>query len=222
MLGQQSQIPSWIKNTAKWWGEGKVSDSEFISALQWLIDQKILVLPKSGNVSSSQPEQTPKSPSLTLKNPLLKYLPNITDLPFSSLWTIQNTNSTTINAKSLAVNGKSLSFKTGIERVLKKESPISPTSVIIDLYKFTFVDDAGLYFQDNKLSYASYGSPLPYTHSNAECIDAWAHVDNTRFLKVMCRQASTIILVEGQGTDIHIEKDVWGIIDITLSKVPYS
>ena len=218
MLGQQSQIPSWIKNTAKWWGEDKISDSEFISALQWLVDQKILVLPQS----IPHPEQTLKSPSVTLKNPLLAYLPNVTDLPFSSLWTIQNTNSTTIDPKSLTVGGKSLSFKTGIERVLKKESPISPTLVILDLYKFTFVDDAGLYFQNNKLSYSNVDSPIPYTHGNAECIDRWAHVDNTRALKIMCRQASTIILVEGQGTDIHIEKDVWGITDIILSKVPYS
>jgi len=41
---QSTPIPSWIKNTAKWWADGQVSDSEFIKALQWLIDQKILVV----------------------------------------------------------------------------------------------------------------------------------------------------------------------------------
>ncbi len=34
----QGDIPSWVKNNAVWWGEDKISDSEFISALQFLIN----------------------------------------------------------------------------------------------------------------------------------------------------------------------------------------
>jgi hypothetical protein len=34
----QSDIPSWVKNNAIWWGEDKISDSEFLSALQYLIN----------------------------------------------------------------------------------------------------------------------------------------------------------------------------------------
>lgn len=34
----QSDIPAWVKNNAVWWGEDKISDSEFISALQYLIN----------------------------------------------------------------------------------------------------------------------------------------------------------------------------------------
>jgi len=30
-------IPSWVKTNAVWWGEGQISDSEFLSALQYLI-----------------------------------------------------------------------------------------------------------------------------------------------------------------------------------------
>jgi len=39
---QENLIPSWIKNTAGWWSEGSVSDSDFISSIQWLIDNKVL------------------------------------------------------------------------------------------------------------------------------------------------------------------------------------
>jgi len=49
---EQSSLPSWIKNTAKWWAEGKVGDTDFINALQWLINQKILVVPQT-SVSQS-------------------------------------------------------------------------------------------------------------------------------------------------------------------------
>jgi hypothetical protein len=37
-----NHIPSWIKDTAKWWSEGKVSNSEFIQTIQYLIQQGTL------------------------------------------------------------------------------------------------------------------------------------------------------------------------------------
>ena len=42
---EESMIPSWIKNTAKFWVEGNVSDIEFINALQYLINENILEIP---------------------------------------------------------------------------------------------------------------------------------------------------------------------------------
>ncbi len=35
-------IPSWIKDTAKFWVEGSITDTEFLAAIQYLIDQGIL------------------------------------------------------------------------------------------------------------------------------------------------------------------------------------
>ncbi len=40
--GQQALIPGWIKNTAKWWSEGQTGDSDFLNAMQYLIDNNIL------------------------------------------------------------------------------------------------------------------------------------------------------------------------------------
>ena len=37
-------IPSWIKNNAKWWADGDIPDSAFVSALQWLIKNGIMQL----------------------------------------------------------------------------------------------------------------------------------------------------------------------------------
>ncbi len=36
--------PSWIKDTAGWWAEGFVSDSEFVNGLQYLISQGIITV----------------------------------------------------------------------------------------------------------------------------------------------------------------------------------
>lgn len=41
----ENSVPSWIKQTAKYWVEGYVSDQEFISALQYLVNEGVLVLP---------------------------------------------------------------------------------------------------------------------------------------------------------------------------------
>ncbi len=39
---QESSIPSWIKNTARWWSQNQTSDSDFLAAIQYLIDQGML------------------------------------------------------------------------------------------------------------------------------------------------------------------------------------
>ena len=36
------QIPAWIKNNAKWWSEGTIGDSDFVSGIQYLITQGII------------------------------------------------------------------------------------------------------------------------------------------------------------------------------------
>ena len=42
---EESLVPTWIKNTALWYGEGQVSDAEFVSALQFLINQDVIKVP---------------------------------------------------------------------------------------------------------------------------------------------------------------------------------
>ena len=37
-------VPSWIKDTAGWWAEGLVSDSEFVNGFQYLISQGIITV----------------------------------------------------------------------------------------------------------------------------------------------------------------------------------
>lgn len=39
---QEPSIPSWIKNTARWWSQNQTGDSDFLMAVQYLIDHGIL------------------------------------------------------------------------------------------------------------------------------------------------------------------------------------
>ncbi|KAG2478596.1 MAG: hypothetical protein NPMRTH1_400004 [Nitrosopumilales archaeon] len=38
------EIPSWIKNNAKWWSEGMITDEAFIQSIQWLIANGVIVI----------------------------------------------------------------------------------------------------------------------------------------------------------------------------------
>ena len=39
---KQYEIPNWIKDNAKWWAEGLITDQDYINGLQYLISQGIL------------------------------------------------------------------------------------------------------------------------------------------------------------------------------------
>jgi len=40
-------IPGWIKNTAKWWSQGTLSDNEFIQGIQYLVSHGIVKIPET-------------------------------------------------------------------------------------------------------------------------------------------------------------------------------
>ena len=66
---QSTEIPSWIKNTAKFWANGSISDSEFGEAVSFLIEQKIIrvEMPVKDN-----PELQNKINQLELENKILQ------------------------------------------------------------------------------------------------------------------------------------------------------
>lgn len=41
-LGEKTEIPDWYKINGKWWTERKITDSEFVKGLQYLVNQKII------------------------------------------------------------------------------------------------------------------------------------------------------------------------------------
>ena len=39
---EEYTIPSWIKNNAGWWADNKINDNDFISGIEYLIENKIV------------------------------------------------------------------------------------------------------------------------------------------------------------------------------------
>jgi len=56
ILGFSTDVPDWIKTYAKNWATGGISDSEFISGLNFMIQNKIIVIPNGDSPYSTVDE----------------------------------------------------------------------------------------------------------------------------------------------------------------------
>ena len=50
----KSVVPHWIKNNAKWWADGSISDSEFLSGIKYLIEKQIILLDSDVKIPAIQ------------------------------------------------------------------------------------------------------------------------------------------------------------------------
>lgn len=77
---EEGLIPAWIKSTAGFWVNDKISDSEFIAALQYLVKEGILVIPEKSTASEPSSIVTPKPSTTVIPTPSVitkKYQPNL-------------------------------------------------------------------------------------------------------------------------------------------------
>ena len=53
--GDPVPMPDWIRNNAEWWAIGEITDSDFVSGIEFMLENNIIVIsniPSSGNVST--------------------------------------------------------------------------------------------------------------------------------------------------------------------------
>ena len=46
-------VPQWVKNTAGWWAEDKISEDEFVKGIEFLVKERIIDNVKTGNAESA-------------------------------------------------------------------------------------------------------------------------------------------------------------------------
>ena len=54
VLADSSSIPVWVKNNAKWWSEGSISEVEYLKSLEYLITKGIINIPQKIEVTAAQ------------------------------------------------------------------------------------------------------------------------------------------------------------------------
>ncbi|MCH7647685.1 MAG: hypothetical protein IIA83_03670, partial [Thaumarchaeota archaeon] len=45
--GGSESFPNWFRNVAAWWSDGEISDSDFVSSAEFLINEGLISLPDS-------------------------------------------------------------------------------------------------------------------------------------------------------------------------------
>lgn len=58
-LVKTTHIPDWIRNNAKWWSEGSIEDSDFLSGIQFMIQNDIIRIPDLPEQTSEAQEHIP-------------------------------------------------------------------------------------------------------------------------------------------------------------------
>src|SRR3972149_5667588 len=53
VLADSSSIPVWVKNNAKWWSEGSISEGEYLKSLEYLITKEIINIPQKIEVTAA-------------------------------------------------------------------------------------------------------------------------------------------------------------------------
>jgi hypothetical protein len=43
---QNNKIPDWVKNNAKWWADGSISDDSFVQGIQFMIKEGLMRVSK--------------------------------------------------------------------------------------------------------------------------------------------------------------------------------
>ena len=66
----ESKVPEWIQNTARWYGEGKITEGEFLNAIKFLLENKIIVIAPTVETPPVTSETPPTSP---VAKPRLNY-----------------------------------------------------------------------------------------------------------------------------------------------------
>ena len=49
----ETSIPAWIKNNAGWWATDQIDDSAFLQGIQYLIQERIMIIPPTETSESS-------------------------------------------------------------------------------------------------------------------------------------------------------------------------
>jgi hypothetical protein len=57
--GPSLNIPDWIKNNAGWWATDQIADSDFVSGIQYLINQGIMKIPPTTPGSGTESDEIP-------------------------------------------------------------------------------------------------------------------------------------------------------------------
>ena len=99
-------VPEWVKNTAGWWADDLISETEFVNSLQYLIKVGIIVVPQAETTL-----EIPGYPDWLINNPSWQTAREVTNSDFTNFDTSYVKEKVTESDGFLTLNG--IKYKAG-------------------------------------------------------------------------------------------------------------
>ncbi|MGI0027117.1 MAG: hypothetical protein ACREAD_04670 [Nitrosopumilaceae archaeon] len=217
VIAQQASIPSWVKDTALWWGQGKISDSEFVRAIQYLISQKILTVPNALPVNSTTQKPSPVNSTTQQKptplppvNPLSAYLPSQDDI--GTRWSAQGE---AVHSKYLDSKGATKS----IEQVYVKTNTASNVATV-DIGEFNSDSSARSVLSQNTAFWKQerFATWQFQSDTSIPCIAIARATSQVSAIDMVCIVGRTVIQFDVNG--IGVDNDMNLIANSVLKRFP--
>lgn len=126
-------VPEWVKNNASWYGQGIISETEFLNAIKFLIENDVLVIDTKDTEIAKIPEAVIEIPSANSDvGSTGFYVPLNLEIPSGTKVTWVNSDAVSHNIQSLDDSGNVVDLFN------------SPPLNTGDRFEFTFEDD-GVY-----------------------------------------------------------------------------
>lgn len=124
---QENLIPNWIKKTTQWWSQNQTSDSDFVNAIQYLIDHNVLQLGsvQTNNVTSGMSGTTSQDSQLKQKLSDLQNRYDALQSKYNLL--LQQVKSITAQSSSSNVNTDSI-FAVAVRPVIQSDGFFETTT----------------------------------------------------------------------------------------------
>ncbi len=194
------KIPSWLKNIAKWWVEGKIDDHEFVMALQYLVNQGILIVPNN---------QISLSESVNLE----KLLPTKTDV--GTKWKLYDSKGVKINAEGFLFGTQQKFQKIVFNQVIK------PT-IVVTVYKFDSGHSVKSYYDvlitKKNGDYEEFDIEYPPS-LGVECFGIMKEAYFKKIATIYCVESELFVYAEGTAMNADVRDSVKDFVRIVLDKI---
>ena len=77
-------IPSWVKKNVTWWSDGQLNDQDFTKAVEYLVQQNIISVPTTAEITDEQNETVTSIPSWVKNNAVWWSEGQLTDVEFAN------------------------------------------------------------------------------------------------------------------------------------------
>lgn len=147
LVNDNLSIPTWVKNNAKWWSDGTISDTDFTSGIEYMVNQKIISFSEHSKKQGTTSKDTAKSPNAkNNQNETESILDQIPEPTLQELFGGTSQNKTHVTPNQTTGNTIEIQSKHGsYEQISDKSYLLYPSWVLASngVYRTTTISETG-------------------------------------------------------------------------------